>query len=242
SIGQNDDARLCLGCGLDDCAEVVVEAASDDEDSGAELVERHHHLFRGLRLRHDPHLVFDRQDFGDACTENRLVVGQDEFEDVFRSPPLRITYEFIGVNHAGHTPALGLAPGRFVGANHATPALNHNIILRPSHLGRQSNLELNWRAHFQGGVGTNIDAGSTQVAGYAAGLSARFCFMNFDGQFQRESLSSACFGHSISSILASSARGSQWPTTSPGWSLNYLCSGAVISRMIPPAEARLLIN
>ena len=54
-----------------------VESARDDEHGRPEFIQRHEHLFGGLRLRHNAHLVFDRQNFGDPRAENCLIIGQN---------------------------------------------------------------------------------------------------------------------------------------------------------------------
>jgi hypothetical protein len=51
-----------------------METSGNDEHGGAKFIERHKHLFGGLRLGHNAHLVFYRQHLGDASPENRLIV------------------------------------------------------------------------------------------------------------------------------------------------------------------------
>ena len=76
-IGEDDHARLRLVRSLHDRGKVIVESRRDHQHRGAELVESHEHLFGRLRLSHDAHLVFNGQHFGDASSENRLIIGQD---------------------------------------------------------------------------------------------------------------------------------------------------------------------
>ena len=85
-IGEHDDAGLGLVGGLHDGGKIVVKSRRHDQHGGAKLIQRHEHLLRSLRLRHDAHLVFHRQHFGDARAENCLVIGQNQFEHVVNAP------------------------------------------------------------------------------------------------------------------------------------------------------------
>jgi hypothetical protein len=53
-----------------------MKSSGNDQDRCAKLVERHEHLLGSLRLRHDAHFIFHGQYFGNARSENRLIVGE----------------------------------------------------------------------------------------------------------------------------------------------------------------------
>jgi hypothetical protein len=88
-----------------------------------------------LCLRHDAHFILYRQHFGNACPEDGLIVGQNQFQHLFSSSPL-VANKIVGVNHAGHTARLRGTAGRFVGAHHAPPALDDYTFFGPRHFWR----------------------------------------------------------------------------------------------------------
>jgi hypothetical protein len=77
-VGEHDHASFVLVGSREDGVEVGVETSGNDQHCGAKLVERHEHLLGSLRLGHNAHLVFNGQHFGDASSENRLIIGQNK--------------------------------------------------------------------------------------------------------------------------------------------------------------------
>ena len=84
-IGENNDASFITIGGGENGVEVGVKASGDDEHGGAEFIERHEHLFGGLGLRDDAHLVFNGQHLGNASAENCLIIGQNKLQHGSRS-------------------------------------------------------------------------------------------------------------------------------------------------------------
>ena len=97
-LGDNDELRLRgLGC-ISYTLKIRQEAGREDEHGGAELVDRHHHLFDGLCLGDDAEIVFHGKHFGDTRTENGLIVSQNDLQHIVRSPILAERCERIRKN------------------------------------------------------------------------------------------------------------------------------------------------
>ena len=79
-VAQDDNPRADLVRRLQHTVEFVVKAPSHYQHCRAEFIERHEHLLRRLRLRHNAHLVLDRQHLGDPRTKNCLIIGQYQFQ------------------------------------------------------------------------------------------------------------------------------------------------------------------
>ena len=76
-VGQHYHAGFGFVRRLQHGQEVAMKAAGNHQHGRAELIQRHEHLFLGLRLRHNAHFVFNRQYFGDSRAEYSLIVGQN---------------------------------------------------------------------------------------------------------------------------------------------------------------------
>jgi hypothetical protein len=85
-VGQHNNASLRFVGSLYDGSEVTIKPRSHNQNSGAEFIERHEHLFRRLCLGHDTHLVLNGEHFRDAGSEDCLVIGQNQFEHVLKAP------------------------------------------------------------------------------------------------------------------------------------------------------------
>ena len=66
--------------------EIVVKARRHHQHRGTEFVQSHEHLLLRLGLRHNSHLIFHGKHFSDARPEDRLVIGQNQFEHVVNAP------------------------------------------------------------------------------------------------------------------------------------------------------------
>src|SRR5205807_7961592 len=99
---QHDHTGLGAVRGLHDRGKVVMESRRRDQHCGTELVQRHEHLFGCLRLGHNAHLIFHGKHFGDARPEDRLVIGQNQFEHL---SALRKIYEFLTNSYESITQA-----------------------------------------------------------------------------------------------------------------------------------------
>src|ERR1019366_6809282 len=99
----------CFGGGRPrhNSGKVAMESRSHHQHRGTKLVQCHEHLFRGLGLGHNAHLIFHRQHFGNAGPEDRLVIGQNQFEHVVNAPksPLQNDYEFLTNSYESITQA-----------------------------------------------------------------------------------------------------------------------------------------
>src|SRR6266567_2015605 len=101
-----------------------MESARHNQHSGAEFIKRHKHLLGSLRLGHNAHLVFNRENFGDPRPENCLVVCQNQFEHWRFTSRLRLANKIISINYTSHTLRLTTAA---VLAHHASAALHDHI-------------------------------------------------------------------------------------------------------------------
>src|SRR5271166_387871 len=75
---------------------------------------------------------------------------------------LRVPYKLIRVDHASHTLAF-FAGSCGIGAHHAALALDHHILLPACDVRRERDLKFHRRAHFQRGVGADVNSGRAQV-------------------------------------------------------------------------------
>jgi hypothetical protein len=180
-----------------------------DQHRGAEFVERHQHLFRCLRLRHNAHLVFYRQNFGDARAENCLVISQNQFQHLFCTSRLTLPHKIVRINHTRYSVLVAAAS---IFADNAPLALNHHMLISPRQFRRQSNFKFNVGADIQRGIAANVHTGSAHVSGNAALVHA----LNLDRQFQRKSFSCSRFGHkpSLPLVQASNTSLSARPAVS----------------------------
>ena len=134
-IGQHHHPGFGFAGSLQYAVEIGVETARNHQNRGAKFVQGHKHLLLGLRLRHDAHFILDRQNFGDACPEDGLIVGQNQFQHLLSSSPL-VANEIVGVNHAGHAARLRGTTVGFVGTHYTTPALDDYTFFGSGHLRR----------------------------------------------------------------------------------------------------------
>src|SRR5579859_317952 len=105
-VSQHNHARFGLIGRHHNRGKVVMESCCNDEHRGTELVQRHEHLFRGLGLGHNAHLIFHGKHFCDARPEDCLVIGQNQFEHVVNAPrKSSISYEFLTNSYESITQA-----------------------------------------------------------------------------------------------------------------------------------------
>src|SRR5947209_535785 len=57
-----------------------MSVSAKDHDRGVEFFQRHHHLFRVFRLRHNAQVVFHRQYLGCAGAKDCLIVCQNDLQ------------------------------------------------------------------------------------------------------------------------------------------------------------------
>src|SRR5579863_10421195 len=109
-----------------------------------------------------------------------------------RPKKLRVPYELIRIDHAGHAAAFA-AFSSFIGAHHPALALDGHIFLTARHFRRQRDLKFHGRTNLHRDVGLDVHAGRAQIPRHSLGVCAGFALMNLNRQFQRKPFSGPCF-------------------------------------------------
>ena len=80
AFDDDDQARLDLLRCFNELANVHAHGRGEDEDVGAEALQRDHHAVSVFALRDDAEIVFDGQHLGGAGAEYGLAIGQNNLK------------------------------------------------------------------------------------------------------------------------------------------------------------------
>src|SRR5262249_51124794 len=101
------------------------------------------------------------------------------------------------IDHAGHPAStIGIDTG-LVGADYPSATLDDHVFFATSHFGGEGDFKLYWGTDIQRGIGADVHTRGAQIPRHAAGFAGGVLLVNFDRQFERESLTGPGFGHNL---------------------------------------------